>query len=103
MNDMSLADISSMSWDDLRKLRSMYNSDPAMQQLLAPLEHRAYAREYVQRNPRTGPVAMAGAVPAWQLAKMFGIGSARGSRSKPSIDQLFAGYQGMFEGMGSMR
>ena len=99
MNDISLADISKMSFDDLMFLREKWNNDPAMQQLLAPFEHKAFAKRYIKDNPKSGPLIMGAAIPGYQLAKMFGMRA----RTKPSIDQLFAGYQGMFEGMRSMR
>jgi len=96
-NDMiSLSDLSNMGWEKMLRLRKKYSGDPMMQQMLAPFEHQAYARQYTQEHPVAGPIAMAVDAPAYQLAKLFGIKSGR---SQPSLDELFAAYSGIMQGM----
>ena len=83
--------LQSLSPADLLRLRA---SSPH-QDLLAPLEHRAFAREWVGENPLNA-LPLAAAIPGYQLAKLLGLTQ---SRSKPSMDQLFGGYQGVLEGL----
>ena len=71
------------------------NADALDQELLAPFEHRAFAREMVKESPVLGSIQMGAAIPAYQLAKLLGL---HGGRTAPSFDQLFAGYQGLMEG-----
>lgn len=66
-----------------------------MQQILAPLEHRAYTRELSKVDP-VQAAAMVGLIPAYQGAKALGI--APGDPTPPSLDQIFAGFQGLLEG-----
>jgi hypothetical protein len=97
-DQLSLADIGNMSWEDLFKMRDRYTADPFMQKLLAPFEHQAFARQYVQDNPMMGPLVMGTSIPLYQLAKFLRM--QQGSRSGFDLDQLFAGYTGLFQGMG---
>lgn len=74
-------------------------SDRLDDELLAPLEHRAFAREYVGENPVSGAIGVGAAIPAYQLAKLLGLG---GEGATPaSWDQLFGGYHGILEGLRS--
>jgi len=90
-----LSNLDTMRWIDLRTLREKYKNDPWMQSLIAPFEHRAYARESVSGNPLTA-AAFGLAVPAYQLRKLADL---RKDETPASWDQLFAGYQGIGEGM----
>lgn len=87
---MTLADL---YHDQLLQMRK--RARPEEQDLLAPLEHKAFAREYTRENPWAAP-GLAAAIPAYQLAKLFNLVK---SRSKPSLDQMFAGYEGLFQGL----
>lgn len=78
---------------DLMMERSRPGAD---QKLLAPLEHRAYAREYVQDNPVMGPVSMAVAIPAYTALKALGVKKAR---SPASVHEMVQGYAGILDGL----
>lgn len=86
--------LSEMSWEQLLEKRRQ-TTDPEEQARLAPFEHRAYAREYVRENPLAAP-GMAMFAPAYAVAKKLGL--ARG-RTEPSMDQMFAGIEGVGEGL----
>jgi len=88
-------DLDNMSWEDLLRLRQKYANDPEKQRILAPYEHRAYAREYAAKGPAQA-ASLAVAIPGYQLFKAAGLGA--GDATSPSFDQLFAGYQGLMEG-----
>ena len=77
--------------------RARLPSDDPMQTVLAPFEHREFAQEYVQENPITGPIVMAGAIPAYAAYKTLRPKS--GARTKPSLDQVFAGFEGVARGI----
>ena len=79
--------------EELYRMRSRPGADQGM---LAPFEHRAFAREFAQESPLRAAVSLPFAVPLYTLAKALGLTSAR---SPASLDELFAGYHGMAEGM----
>ena len=81
------------SWDELVQLRAL-TQDPEHQKILAPPEHRAWAREYVRDNPAAAPVVGL-MVPGYYLAKKTGAMSAR---TPADLDQVSAGWEGMAEG-----
>jgi hypothetical protein len=83
-----------MSWDELLELRRLA-PDQATQDMLAPHEHRAYAREYVADNPLAAP-GMAILPVGYALAKKAGL--AKG-RTDASMDQVYGGVQGTVEGL----
>jgi len=91
-----MADLSSMPWSDLYQLR-MKTTDPLQQAMIAPYEHRAYAREQVQDNPLMAPV-FAAAVPAYQAFKAI-TGPEDATSTPPSWAQVKQGYQGIGEGL----
>ena len=76
-----------------RRLSTM--QDPMMQEIIAPYEHMAWSREYTKDNPRTGSDVMSLGVPMYQLGKMIGVNRGR---TPASMDELFAGYQGISQG-----
>jgi len=81
-----------MPFAQLMMLRE--SAPPAVQGVLSPYEHRAFAREYVGENPLRA-LQMLGAVPGYQVYKgLFG-----GSRSAPAWEQLSQGYVGTWEGL----
>lgn len=79
----------------LRKLAEKYGY-AADQQLLTPFEHKAFAREYTAEHPGSAP-SMFLAPAAYAAAKRLGAASGR---TKPSMDQVFAGMEGAAEGLG---
>lgn len=81
-----------MSHADLATLRNQGGD----QGMLAPFEHRAFAREWAQENPVLAGVSLPFAIPAYSAAKALGLHQAR---TPASLDELFAGYHGYAEGM----
>jgi hypothetical protein len=68
--------------------------------LLAPFEHMAFAREWTRENPWVAVPSLSAAIPLYQLAKLLGVApDASGTATKPSLDQLFAGYRGIGQGL----
>jgi hypothetical protein len=82
-----------MPWLDLMQMRAQ-TADPAQQALLAPYEHRAYAREEVAANPLMAPV-YAAMVPGYQALKLLGVGA----RTPASWSELGQGWLGTIEGL----
>lgn len=99
---------SGMSWDDLYDLRNQYGRADPMQNVLAPMEHRAWARELVTEKPIRGAIGQAVLIPVYTavksnptLAKLFDADKAR---SKPSWEEMKQAYIGIGEGLlGAMR
>lgn len=89
--------MSDMSWSELFNLRNRpENQTPEIQAQLAPMEHRAYARETVADSPLMGAIQMGVATPAYTLAKLFGVQQAR---SPASLNELLQGYAGIGDGL----
>lgn len=63
------------------------------QNLMAPYEHRAFAREAVTENPWMA-LPIAAGIPAYQAYK-----SVFGSRSDNSMGQVWQGFKGIGEGL----
>lgn len=87
--------LSEQSWEQLLQARKEAEGDPAKQAVLAPFEHRAYAREYVRDNPLAAP-GMAMMTPAYYAAKKMGLANGR---TEADVDQVMAGWQGTAEGL----
>jgi hypothetical protein len=66
---------------------------PQQQNLVAPYEHRAFAREEVTQHPLMALPVAAGAL-AYQPYKML-----MGARSDPSFNQMGQGLLGVGEGL----
>lgn len=81
-----------MSHADLYRMRAQLGAD---QGLLAPYEHRAFAREATAENPLMA-LPIATAIPFYQLQKILGLS---GARSAPSMDQMVQAYKGIWEGL----
>ena len=81
------------SHEDLYRARRAPGADQGM---LAPFEHRAFAREFAQESPVRAAVSLPFAIPAYTAAKAAGL---TGARSPASLDEIFAGYHGMLEGL----
>lgn len=82
-----------MGHSDLYNMRAQ---QPANQNELAPYEHRAFAREFMQESPLAAAVSLPFAIPAYTAYKAMGLGN---SRSQPSLEQMKQGYVGYGEGL----
>lgn len=92
---------SAPSFDDVRQMRMQAKTLDA-QRLLALQDRRAFAREYVQDNPLTGPIAIGLLSPAEQVYK--GVSHLAGRQVGRSgffnpIANIGAAYQGVLEGI----
>lgn len=85
-----------MSFQDLWLLRDATSDDPLMQEILSPLEHRAFAREFTRENPLNA-LSLLAAVPGYQIAKLTGRAGA--PRTAPSMQQFWGGVQGIAQGL----
>ncbi len=72
-------------------------TDPRAQAHLAPLEHRAFAREFAQESPLKAAVSLPFAIPAYSMAKALGLQKAR---SPASVEEVMQGFAGLGEGLG---
>lgn len=66
------------------------------QGMIAPLEHRAFAREWLEESPWIAGLSLPFAIPAYSIAKALGLQKAR---TPASMDELFGGFHGYAEGM----
>jgi len=69
--------------------------------LLAPYEHQAYAREYVENNPFSGPLAMAILTAGYTPAKALGLTDTDEKSTPASLDQMLGGFKGIGQGISS--
>lgn len=81
------------SHEELLRMRAAPGADQGM---LAPPEHRAFAREWMAESPVLAGLSLPFAIPAYSAAKALGL---HPSRSPASMDELFAGYHGWAEGL----
>jgi hypothetical protein len=89
-----MLDLGEMPHEELYRMRA--SAAPEMQGMLAPFEHRAFAREFAQESPVKAALSLPFAVPAYSLAKALGLQKAR---TPATMDEVFAGYHGLAEGM----
>ena len=83
-----------MSHADLYRLRGLSSKDD--QQMLAPLEHRAFAKEFVGDHP-----VIAAGMPLAALGYYIGKrGGLIKSRTPADLDQVFGAVQGTLQGYG---
>lgn len=69
-----------------------------MHAVAAPLEHREFTRNAVADNPAMA-VPLAAAVPAYALAKTAGVLPIAPNTTPASLDQVFAGFEGIAQGL----
>ena len=86
--------LASMSQAELLQLRKAFPDDSPAQALIAPFEHRAFAREQAQTSPGTA-WAIPGMALGYAGAKALGLHPAR---TPPSLDQIKSAFQGTLEG-----
>jgi len=98
-------DLNSLSTEELIRLRDKYGGDRLIDPLLAPAEHMDFARTSVQDNPLMA-LPIAAAAPLYYMAKqpmIMDIGKRMGligeNATPSSIDQLFAAYRGIGQGL----
>lgn len=84
------------TFNELRAARNLPGAD---QQKLAPMEHRAFAREWTQENPLLAVPSLAFAIPGYAVAKKLGL---IGARTQPSLEQIGQSYLGIFDGLKSL-
>lgn len=94
-----MTDYSHMSFDELRRLRDQYPDDSPMQEVIAPYEHQAFAREWTQDNPLVAAPALAVSIPGYALAKLLNI---KHGRTKASFAEMASGYRGVGQGLGNI-
>jgi hypothetical protein len=82
--------------DTHAQLMSLRGTPGTDQNTLAPLEHRAFAREWTQENPWLAVPSLTAAIPLYTAAKALGFTNAR---SKPSLNEIRQGYAGIFDGL----
>lgn len=92
---LPISEMEKMSHAELYKARTNAKT-PEEQKHIAPYEHRAFAREYVEENPITGAIGLAVAIPGYQAVKATG---ATGSRTGVDTKQMVEGYKGVGEGL----
>lgn len=66
------------------------------QEILAPYEHRAFAREFAQESPFRAAISLPFAIPAYSAYKSLGFGN---TRSPASLAEMLQGYKGLWEGL----
>lgn len=86
--------LSGMDWETLINMRRQNPKNERLQDIIAPYEHRAYAREDVAENPLRA-LSYGYLIPGYQAAKVVGV--VRGT--KPSFDQMMQGFYGVGEGL----
>lgn len=86
--------LNGLSHAELWRLRE--SAPPELQNILAPLEHQAFAREWTQENPLLAVPSLTFAIPAYTAAKSLGLLRAR---SPASWNEIKAGYRGMIQGL----
>lgn len=74
-------------------------NDP-QQAVLAPYEHRAFAREWTIENPFVAIPSLLASIPAYTAGKALGL--IKGNSTPASLDQLAEGYRGLGEGVGTV-
>jgi lipid II:glycine glycyltransferase (peptidoglycan interpeptide bridge formation enzyme) len=87
--------LAKMDHSDLYNLRSSMKGNKEAQNVIAPFEHRAFAREATANNPLMS-VPIAAAIPIYTAAKAVGL---TGARSGASVDEVVEGYTGLAEGI----
>lgn len=88
-------EFSRKSWKELLELRRKASTKEE-QNVIAPYEHRAYAREYVKENPEAALV-MPGLILGYNTLKAVG---EKEGRSDASFKTILEGMKGAIEGIG---
>lgn len=92
--ELAGVNLEELPWEELIALRRKYTGNQEMQNLLAPYEHGAYAREDVRDRPYMALPYMA-MIPGYQAYKaMFS-----GGRSNNPLQAMAGGYKGVLQGL----
>lgn len=95
-------ELSKMSFTDIFLLREKHTEDSRVQQELAPYEHRAFAREYVQEGSTLAKaIGLSGAIPAYYAAKKVGVDvrTSEEPSTPADIEQVKQSFIGVGEGL----
>lgn len=87
--------LASMSHMSLIGLRSKATTEEE-QSKVAPYEHRAFAREYIEENPEAA-IVMPGMIMAYNVLRKAGVLKGR---SDPNAKHIIEGLKGYVEGVG---
>jgi hypothetical protein len=85
-----------MSHADLLNLRNSLPVNDPRQQILAPYEHQAFAREWAQQSPWVATPSLLAAIPLYSMAKGMGL---LDTRSSASLDEMADAYRGLGQGL----
>lgn len=92
--------LASMPHSTLYSMRDHNAADRSLQELLAPYEHRAFAREWAREDPLLAALSIPFAAPAYYAGKAIGQPLGLFSdATPPSLEQLKQAYIGLFEGL----
>lgn len=93
-------ELAKKSWDELLDIRLQNAENRKLNEILAPYEHRAFAREQVAEKPYLAPLYTI--LPfGYQAAKLAGYRGWDGRATPASLSQLVGGLQGTWEGVKS--
>lgn len=81
-----------------RMRANMAPGDP-MHAFVAPLEHQEFVRDAVATGHSLMAPAMALAIPEYTWLKYLGVIPSDASTSPASLDEILAGYRGLFSGL----
>lgn len=91
-------ELATMDHATLYTLRTRNEGNRDVFALLAPFEHRAFAREATEENPALAvPIALA--TPLYAGAKAMGLMRDGGNATDPSMKQVGYGLAGVGEGL----
>lgn len=98
VNALAPSQMEQMPWDQLYQMRLKARDNPQLQALIAPYEHRAYAREQVAQNALTAPLWAI--LPAgYQAAKALHLMPSDSMSTPASLNQLTQGMAGVWDGL----
>jgi hypothetical protein len=95
-DSINVLELINASHGDLLAKRAELPDDDPLQQLIAPFEHRAFAREQAQTSPLSTAITMPFMIPGYAMMKALGLQSGR---TPASIEQVKQGYIGLHEGL----
>lgn len=85
-------------FEQIRGVRASYGPNDYMQQVLAPYEHKAFARDWMNESPGLAAVSLPAAIPAYAGAKAVGALQGRSGAENP-MGQMAAGFTGYGQGL----
>ena len=65
------------------------------QDVSGPLEHREFVRNLAEEGNAAQMIAVGVAIPGYTALKALGV--IKNARSPASVDEIFAGYEGLYE------